>query len=126
MQQAQLGPVRTLTLPHDGPMTVLIDLRPSTTWNHGSCAVTLSMVCGSGVLTTPSRWVRDKSVVKHSRRNAANRERKGRKHLSEHRFANIGIRTATIKDEVNTHNARKGLSLTMRASSSDKELSQTY
>jgi hypothetical protein len=58
-------------------------------------------------------------------KNAANRESKRRKRPSHRRLAIIGIRTAPSKDEVNTYNARKGLSLTMRGSSSDKELNQT-
>jgi hypothetical protein len=40
--------------------------------------------------------------------NAPNRERKRRKRPIEHRFAIIGIRTATVIDEVNAHEIKKG------------------
>jgi hypothetical protein len=65
MQQAQLGPLEMCSAlswrAEDGADRT----RPSTIWDHGSCAVTLSMVCGSGILATTFR---DKSAIKHSRK----------------------------------------------------------
>jgi hypothetical protein len=41
-------------------------------------------------------------------KNAANREKKRRKHPYEHGFSIVGIRTATAIDEVNAHDVKKG------------------
>jgi hypothetical protein len=37
-------------------------------WNHGSCAVTVSMVSGFGIAATPSPSFRDNREMTHSRK----------------------------------------------------------
>jgi hypothetical protein len=74
----------------------------------GSCAVTLAMVCGSGISTATSRSFRAMNGSSTPSKNAVTPGGKRSKASSEHRLAFVGIKNATSKSEVTTHDVKKG------------------